>query len=338
MISQGRPSETIREILELTTEAQIASYYLGINTIPVVINSPLRRDSKPSFGIFSPDGVRIKYIDFSNKDSGDIFTLLKKMWNMSLSSVCRRIYEDFRKFDNDINVQKTNPSVYSIANVKSNNDLKCKIREWRDYDVEYWSSYGISIDWLKYAEVYPVSHKIIIKDGIKYVYGADKYAYAFVERKDNRVTLKIYQPYNKNGYKWANKHDRSVIGLWTKVPQYGDKICICSSVKDALCLMCNTKIPSICLQGEGYGMSDTAINELKRRYKHIYILLDRDDVGLKDAEILAEKTGFTNIVLPDYGEKDVSDLFKKLQDKELFKSIILKLFSNGSKTNYSRTD
>lgn len=330
MISQGRPSETIREILELTTEAQIASYYLGINTIPVVINSPLRRDSKPSFGIFSPDGVKVMYIDFSNKDKGDIFTLLKKMWNIPLSSVCRKIYEDFNKFGNDINVQKANPSVYSIANVRTNNDLKCKIREWRDYDVEYWSSYGISIDWLKYAEVYPISHKIIIKDGIKYVYGADKYAYAFVERKDNRVTLKIYQPYNKNGYKWANKHDRSVIGLWTKVPQYGDKICICSSVKDALCLMCNTKIPSICLQGEGYGMSDTAVNELKRRYKHVFILLDRDDAGLKDAEILAEKTGFTNIVLPDYGEKDVSDLFKKLQDKELFKSIILKLFSNGS--------
>ena len=330
MISQGRPSETIKEILELTTEAQIASYYLGINTIPVVINSPLRRDSKPSFGIFSPDGVRVKYIDFSNKDNGDIFTLLKKMWNTSLSSVCRRIYEDFKKFDNDINVQRTNPSVYSITNVKSNNDLKCKIREWRDYDVEYWSSYGISLDWLKYAEVYPISHKIIIKDGIKYVYGADKYAYAFVERKDNRVTLKIYQPYNKNGYKWSNKNNRSIISLWTKIPEYGDKVCICSSLKDALCLSANCKIPAIALQGEGYGMSDTAIKELKRRYKEVYILFDCDPPGISDALKLAEQTGFTNIVLPDYGEKDISDLYIKLQDKEIFKEIILKLLSNGS--------
>lgn len=326
MISQGRPSETIKDVLEITTEAQIASYYLGVNSIPVVINSPLRPDSKPSFGIFSPDGVKVKYIDFSNKESGDMFTLLMKMWNMSLSSVCNRIIRDLKGFDSNVNVNRSVPSVQSLGRIKSDNDLKCKIREWRDYDVEYWSSYGISLDWLKYAEVYPISHKIIIKNGIKYVYGADKYAYAFVERKDNRVTLKIYQPYNKNGYKWANKNDRSVISLWTKIPEYGDKVVICSSLKDALCLSANCKIPAIALQGEGYGISDTAIKELKRRYKEVYILFDRDPPGLEDGLKLAEQTGFTNIVLPDYGEKDVSDLFKKLQDKEKFKSIILKLF------------
>lgn len=329
MISQGRPSETIKEILEMTTEAQIASYYLGINTIPVVINSPLRKDTKPSFGIYSPDGIKVNYIDFSNKEGGDIFTLLKKMWNVPLSSVCRRIKEDLTRFNDSVNVNRSIPSMQSLERIKSNSDLRCKVREWRDYDVEYWSSYGVSLEWLKYAEVYPISHKIIIKDGIKYVYGADKYAYAFVERKDNRVTLKIYQPYNKSGHKWSNKHDRSVIGLWTKIPEYGDKVCICSSVKDALCLMSNTMIPSICLQGEGYGMSDTAVSELKRRFKHVYILFDNDNAGRTDAEILAEKTGFTNIVLPNYGAKDVSDIFKKLQDKEKFKSIILKLFDNG---------
>lgn len=329
MISQGRPSETIREILEMTTEAQIASYYLGIDTIPIVINSPLRQDNNPSLGIYSPDGVKVKYIDFSNKDTGDIFNLLNKMWNTSLNETCRRIKEDFTKFDRHIDIHRSEPSVYSMNKVKSDSDLRCKVREWKDYDVEYWSSYGISLDWLKYAEVYPISHKIIIKNGIKYVYGADKHAYAFVERKDNKVTLKIYQPYNKTGHKWSNKNDRSVIGLWTKVPQYGDMICICSSLKDSLCLSCNTKIPAIYLQGEGYGMSDTAINELKRRFKHVYILFDNDNAGKIDAEKLAEKTGFTNIVLPDYGEKDISDLFHKLQDKEKFKSIILKLFDNG---------
>lgn len=329
MISQGRPSETIKEILEMTTEAQIASYYLGIDTIPTVINSPLRPDRKPSFGIYSPDGVKVKYIDFSHKETGDIFTLLTKMWNISLSSACRKIKEDLMRFNGSVNINRSIPSMQSLERIKSNSDLRCKIREWRDYDVEYWSSYGVSLEWLKYAEVYPISHKIIIKDGIKYVYGADKYAYAFVERKDNRITLKIYQPYNKSGHKWSNKNDRSVISLWTKIPEYGDRVCICSSLKDALCLSANTKIPAIALQGEGYGMSDTAVSELKRRFKHVYILFDNDNAGRADAEILAEKTGFTNIVLPDYGAKDVSDIFKKLQDKEKFKSIILKLFDNG---------
>ena len=48
--------------------------------------------------------------------------------------------------------------------------MKCKTREWKDYDIIYWESYGISLKWLKYAEVYPISHKIVEKDGKKYNY------------------------------------------------------------------------------------------------------------------------------------------------------------------------
>lgn len=328
MISLGRPSNTIKEVLSITNEATIASYYLGINNIPIVISSPLRVDNNPSLGIFSPDGVKVKYIDFSTKESGDIFTLLMQLWNTSLNEVCARICNDFSSFNNTISVTKSVPN-YTIKSIKeqSNNDLKCKVREWRSYDIEYWKSYGISLEWLKYAEVYPISHKIIIKNGNRIIFGADKYAYAYVEHKDNNVTLKIYQPYNKRGFKWANKHDRSVISLWTKVPEYGDRICICSSLKDALCLWSNTGIPSIAIQGEGYNISNTAVSELKRRYKEIYILLDCDDAGLQDGEKLSKSTGFTNLVLPkEYGVKDVSDLYHLLGDKDKFKQIILKLF------------
>jgi hypothetical protein len=41
--------------------------------------------------------------------------------------------------------------------------IQVKVRPWKDYDLEYWKSYGISKEWLKYAEVYPISHKIITK-------------------------------------------------------------------------------------------------------------------------------------------------------------------------------
>lgn len=329
MVSLGRPSNDIKDVLNVTTEVDIASFYLGISSIPIVINSPLRMDSNPSFGIFSPDGVKVKYIDFSTKDNGDIFTLLMKMWGASLNEVCAKICNDFSKFKGGISVTKSVPTCHVTGIGKhSDSELKCKVREWRNYDIEYWASYGISLQWLKYAEVYPISHKIIIKGGNRMVFGADKYAYAYVEHKEGETTLKIYQPYNKRGFKWANKHDRSVISLWTKVPEYGEKICICSSLKDALCLWANTNIPAIAIQGEGYGISDTAVSELRRRYKEIYILLDNDEAGLQDGEKLSESTGFTNLVLPDkYGAKDISDLFLVLKDKEKFKNILTSLFS-----------
>ena len=329
MISSGKSSFTLDDVLRVASEAQIVSYYLGILKVPCIINSPLRQDKHPSFGLYSPNGTEINYIDFSTRDSGTIFTLLKNMWNLDYPEVFKRICQDFSKFNSKATVVKSSKCDITSQGSSSNIDMKCKVREWKDYDLEYWASYGITLPWLKYANVYPISHKIIVKDGKEFVFGADKYAYAYVEFKEGKTTLKIYQPFNKRGFKWANKHDRSVISLWTKVPKTGDKIVVCSSLKDALCLWANTSIPAIAIQGEGYGISNTAINELKRRYKEVYILLDNDEAGLRDGEKLSASTGFINLVLPNInGAKDVSDLYKSLENKKRFKDIILNLFNN----------
>lgn len=329
MISSGESSVSLEDIYRVTTEAEITHYYLGISSIPCKINSPLRLDRSPSFGLFSPNGSRITWIDFSSGERGGIFDLLGKMWNTNFKETLARIYKDFSKFKGTAKIEPTGHVPMTPHISTGNNDviMECKVREWRKHDIEYWGSYGISLEWLKYANVHPISHKIIIKKGQRYVFGADKYAYAYAEFKDGKTTLKIYQPYNKQGFKWSNKHDRSVISLWTKIPPTGDRVCICSSLKDALCLWSNTGIPALAIQGEGYTISDTAVSELKRRFKNVYILLDNDEAGLKDAKILASKTRFTNIVLPNInGAKDVSDLYLSLQDKEKFRKIIIGLF------------
>ena len=336
MISSGKSSFTLDDVLRVASEAQIVSYYLGILKVPCIINSPLRQDRHPSFGLYSPNGTEINYIDFSTRDSGTIFTLLKNMWNLDYPEVFKRICQDFSKFNSKATVIKSSKCDITSQGSSSNIDMKCKVREWKDYDLEYWASYGITLPWLKYANVYPISHKIIVKDGKEFVFGADKYAYAYVEFKEGKTTLKIYQPFNKRGFKWANKHDRSVISLWTKVPKTGDKIVVCSSLKDALCLWANTSIPAIAIQGEGYGISNTAINELKRRYKEVYILLDNDEAGLRDGEKLSASTGFINLVLPNInGAKDISDLYKSLENKKRFKDIILNLFNNHQQNGNS---
>ena len=326
MISKGSKSKEPYLELGNLTQADIAAYYLNIKSIPSLIHSPLRLDNKPSFALYCPKGTEVNYKDFSTGESGTIWTLLTKLWNCSMADAVARVHNDL---GNKSYGTKIGISDYTKRHciINSHIDLQCKVREWRDYDIKYWESYGISLKWLKYANVYPISHKIIIKDNISYAFGADKYAYAYVEFKEGKVTLKIYQPFNKNGFKWSNRHNKSVISLWTKVPSYGTKICICSSLKDALCLWANTDIPALAVQGEGYSMSNTAINELKRRFNKVYICLDNDIPGLKDAEKLAEETGFINVVLPKFnGGKDISDFYKVLNNKEQFKQTILNLF------------
>ena len=81
-------------------------------------------------------------------------------------------------------------------------------------------------------------------------------------------------------------------------------------------------------------MSSTAISELLRRYKNVYILFDNDEAGLLDGVKLAESTGFTNLVLPNInGAKDVSDLYKTIQDPKRFYQIIMGLFNDKQHGN-----
>lgn len=330
MISHGRENSiTLAEVESKISEGELLQYYLGIKEVPCVIKSPLREDKRASFGIYSLDGIHIYYTDFSTKDTGSTYQLLSKMWGLTFSQTLEKIYHELIKYDKTINVnaiQKLKINVYS--SLENNTNLEVKIRDWKDYDIEYWKSYGVPLEWLKWAEVYPISFKIVIKNDRRYVFPAEKYAYAFVEHKENNVTLKIYQPFSTT-HKWANKHDRSVVSLWTKIPQTGDKVVICSSLKDALCLSANTKIPALAIQGEGYGMSDTAIAELRKRFSKQYIILDNDKAGLSDAVKLAERTGFTNLVIPSFeGGKDLSDYFK-LFGKSRFVELIKNLFQNG---------
>lgn len=328
-ISLGKPNIRLEEILSKVSELDILHYYFGVNNVPCIMSSPIRLDKHPSFGFYSIDGQKIHWTDLATKDKGGVFDLLGKYLGRNYNDVLAQVWEDLPKITkiDGYNVLGK-PKIVTTREYSSNFNLQCKIRDWRDYDLEYWNSFGITLEWLKYADIYPISYKIVIKGETRMVFPADKYAYAYVEYKEGKVTLKLYQPYNQNGYKWSNGHDRSVISLWTKVPEFGDKICICSSMKDALCLWANTGIPAIAIQGEGYGISDTAVNELKRRYKEVFILLDNDKAGLIDGKKLSESTGFTNLVLQQFeGGKDVSDLNKIIGDKEKFREVILNLFN-----------
>lgn len=312
-ISIGEQSISVEDILSMVTDFDILFHYFGHIEFNTAINSPLRKDNHPSFSFYISHG-KVRYKDYATGDNGGIFDLLMAYWGESYSSVLHRIWRELissPSFSNvDANIIKLRKNCIESAYKPTDTIMECRIREWRNYDLDYWSSYGITLEWLKWADVYPISHKIIIKDGKRWVFGADKYAYAYVERKEGKITLKIYQPFNKNGFKWANKHDSSVVSLWTKIPKYGEKVVICSSLKDALCLSANTGIPALSVQGEGYGMSDTAINELKRRYKEQYVAFDGDRPGRDDSRKFHAKTGFKIIDCPLIGlAKDWSDIY-----------------------------
>lgn len=318
-IRVGNSSISLKDILGRVSEIDILSHYFNISEIPCVIQSPLREDNKPSFGFHSPNGKKIYWIDYATNQRGGTFDLLMLLWSCTYGECLKRVYTDIIKHSN-IPIKKIQKNIRIHHNYNTDIKLQCKIREWKDYDIAYWESYGITLKWLKWAEVYPISHKILVKHGKRSLFGAAKLAYAFVEHKENNTTIKIYQPLSKK-YKWANGHNGSVISLWSKIPEKGDRVIICSSLKDALCISCQLHIPTLAVQGEGYDMSDHAIENLKSRYKRIYVSFDTDAPGKLNTKRLAKRTGFIPVI-PDLGlYKDYSDYYQSLQDKQKFKEL-----------------
>ena len=325
MVSKGQDNININDVREITSDDEVVSKYLGINSVPIIMLSPLRKDKNPSLSIFRlPDG-NIGYKDFGTGEKGIVYDLLSKLWNISIKQVYIRIIDDYSPSNTLINKTKRQRKLR-----KSCTTLNVKTREWRDWDLEYWNKYGISKEWLEYAEVYPISTLFFNND--KTTIPAEKYAYVYVERKDNKVTLKVYQPYSER-FKWISKHDSSVWDLWTKIPITGDKLIITSSRKDALCVWSNSGIPSLSLQGEGYIPKESVINELKSRYKDIYVLYDNDfqsDVnhGRLYGKHLSELYNLKQIEIPDeYRSKDPSDLCMNY-GREVVRNVILQLTNN----------
>lgn len=345
-ILKGRKMVLLRDVLKVVSEFEILSHYFHIDKIPTLINSPLRDDKSPSMGLYTNDGSKIYFHDFKTRESGGTIDLLSLLWGTSFEDTLKRIDDELvniKKIKATTFEQKqhqtSSSSVSDLIRAKqmimsSSIDLKVRVRDWKDYDEEYWETSGISKKWAIFGNIYPISH-IFIRKGKKddwIIIPADKYAYAYLERKDKKETLKIYQPFSDK-FKWRNKHDASVWDLWELIPPEGEDLIITSSRKDALTIWENSGIPALSLQSETYMPKKHVVNQLKKRYKNIYVLYDNDfnkeiNTGKINGMNLAKTFGLTYIEIPkESGEKDPSDIVKRY-GREALRKLIHRLISD----------
>lgn len=328
MISKGNSSVSYIDILDSVSEEALLHYYFNITTIPCLINAPYREDKKPSVGIFYSNNS-ILFKDFATYNHGNIIELFKLTWNCNYFEVLNRINKDLYKINNNATIYKKE-TYYNKKHIITSSSIKVKTREWKQYDLDYWESYGVSLSWLKFGDIYPISHIFLYKNNKELIFPADKYAYVYVENKDNILSYKIYQPFNIK-QKWLNKHNASVWDLWTKLPEKGENLIITSSRKDALCIWENTLIPSVSLQGEGYIPKKEVINQLKNRFDKVFILYDNDFKSTENhghifGNKLASLFDLYQIEIPtEYQSKDPSDLcknFNRQKVKEVISTLV----------------
>jgi len=333
---------TSAAILAVVSEIDIFSYYLG-GTIPnKPISSPLREDTSPSFSLFhsSEHGI-VLYKDFATGEVGNCFVFVMRLFNLSSKiEAINKVAADFSlnqfEIPNSITSQPINLT-YTKNRKKTLNTGRLKIsvtvRNWSIKDKDYWEGkYGLTKQQLEFCNIHPISHYFV--NG--YCTKTQDNAYAFVEEKDNIQTFKIYQPYADKENKWINNNDFSTWELWTQLPDNGEVLIVASSRKDALViksLFPTNQITACSLQSEGVNPKRNVIDEIRGRFKEVYIMYDNDfDSNKNRGRIagakLASQTGFTQIEIPDEAQvKDPSDYiekFGKQKLKQLIQTLIIK--------------
>ena len=312
----------------------ILERYIGITKLPCTVTSPLRDDDKnPSFS-FQLRGNTVYWKDFGTGESGTIIGLLSQLWHVSYKEALLKIQLDTEhRIPRLALIRKYKGKMH----VNSNSTLKVKIREWKNWDTEYWKGYGISKEFCKWCNVYPVSHALFTKEDKNTKRKStvsvpmDKYAYAYFEWKDDKESIKLYQPYSQT-MKWLSKHDASVWDLWKQAFRWADEksdecVIITSSRKDAMCLWENLGVPAMSLQGEGYIPKPQVMQQVIDRFKKVYLWYDNDfshendNPGQDNAKKLIELyPSLINICIPSELEcKDPSDLVRNRGVNELKK-------------------
>lgn len=329
------------DILSCITDEDIFIRYLGgIPRKPIC--SPLREDNLPSFSIFYSDNYKkLMFKDFATGERGDVFVFVMRLLNLSriTDAFCLIASEfqltQFQTDPVDTIIRRSYVSGSNIGKVKKGRiSISIKLRPWKKHDREFWfNRYGFDQKQLEYCGIFPISHYFMNE----YCRQAEEHAYAYLEEKDGVQTYKIYQPFSKEN-KWVNNNDYSTWEMWNQLPEKGENLIIGSSRKDSMSIlfafMNPNLIASCALQSENTGAKEVVIDELKRRFKNIYVLYDNDydnpkNPGRNAAIKMCEKYGLIQLEIPEeYGVKDPSDLVEAY-DKTTLKNLIKKLIINA---------
>lgn len=309
-----------KNVLNFISEEDIYKQYLPDNfKFRTAFSSPFREDKHASF-IIGGSEKNFRYKDFATGEVGNCFNFVMSLYGLNFNEALIQIVEDFNissnfiyssTFQHRCKIQAKYLNSRSNSINLGNTSLLIKSREFNHDDLTYWKSFGISLEYLRKGRIVAISHYFI--NNVMYV--AEKYAYAYIEYKDNVITYKVYQPYSKYK-KWINNNNFSVWELWHMLPATGDELIITSSRKDALSITENLSIPATSFQAESVMPKSSVMQEIFSRFTKVYLLYDNDynkseNWGQKLAQKLLDKySNLKNIVIDDgYKSTDFTDLY-----------------------------
>lgn len=300
-ISTESESVTLDYIRSKVTDLDIYQAYIGKFKVGMIYNSPFRTDKNPSFGCYY--SRKTKELMFKDHGSGDCGNVIKFVSLITGKTNYNDILNDIVK---KLNIKSTTKlSSIKEQDIPQDTVIGVVRQPFTEIDIGFWNSFRITEPTLKKFEVSSI--KYYLCNGVVHgIYSNDNPMYAYKVYNH----YKIYRPLGNKFVKWRNNLTNLDIQGYKQLPKTGDTLIITKSLKDVMVLY-EMGISAISPSSESTFIPDNVLEDLKKRFKTIYILFDRDQAGVKYLRKLSLKTGLKPILIhKKFKAKDISDAVK----------------------------
>ena len=342
------------EILDCTNRGlEVFCFYMPIDfVLKRNFRNPLYDDHKASCNIYfdaKQQCYRMK--DFGNDFySGDCFWFAAMMLGLDvrtefpkvLASIIRDLQlnlriddkqtpapHPMRKYKNLHNEKKENKGMTETDNDKK--WYKCYEQVFPASELSYWLKYGITTKTLQRYNVKSlVRYEALSNQGKTYTLLSSQDEPMFCYMMGDFV--KVYRPFSKLRFVYGGEKREDYIFGFEQLPNKGDMLFITGGEKDVLSLSAH-HFHAICFNSETATIPENVIESLQLRFRHIIILYDTDETGVREAQRQVDQLSQYNVLtllLPLQGiksEKDISDFFALGRTEEELRALLADMLS-----------
>ena len=294
---------SLRDLLDKLDDYEIYAYYLGKFKPGKLMNSPLRPDDNiPSFAIFPGKTGGLLFKDHGTGESGNAFKFMKLYRQLNTREEIER---ELLKIVKCVNPTQTVQKAVRRAENASETLIGIVRQPFTEVDKQYWKQFHISTDTLRLYNVFSIKY-FLCNNIVRGVYKEDNPMYAY--KVDDK--FKIYRPLASKYTKWRTNLTNANIQGYAQLPEKGNLLIVTKSLKDVMCLH-EMGFNAISPSSETTFLPDNILKSLHKRFKHIIILYDRDEAGVKNARQYSKEYKLDAIfVHKKFKAKDVSDAVK----------------------------
>lgn len=295
--------DTEEELLKFFSEEEIMLYYFGYFKPRKHYPCPFKPETDPSFYISYYRG-RLKWRRFglyeSPRSPVEFVKLLFPLLNHI--QIINKIYWDLQEgVDQKIVLEIREASQDEI-------DMAVEIDHiLLDFEKQYFKDYHVTESTLKYYEIKGCRDSFIANKRFCKSRKSDP-AFVYLHDKDS---YSIYRPLAEKSKKHRKHNIRNHIMGYKELPETGDILFITKSMKDIM-VFHELGIPAIAPHSERTFLPKGVLDELKLRFKEIYVVYDNDETGVEASKKFTKENDLKYWNVPNNIDcKDPAEVSKK---------------------------